>query len=245
MTFAIDLIRTARNDQERESRLNSLDTAAQDLDELVGELLQYVRLETGVPQPATESIELLPLVEELIEKASLTCNTIQFQIGPELNRGDVCMVADRVGLARVLNNLLANASRFGRQRVIVDASVSMFGTTIDVDDDGPGIPELDRARAFEPFVRLEETGRGAGLGLALVKRIVANHCGTAMALESPVGGCRIRTFWPLNPAAREEIKTFLKLDSTNDDAVLWAYDADANWCDVGMTAPTIERGRSS
>lgn len=193
--FAIDLIRTAHSDSERDARLQSLDAAAQDLDDTVGELLQYVRLETGIPQPEAESIELLPLVEELIEKASLTCRATEFRIGPELTRGDVRMVADRSGLMRVLGNLLANAGRFSRRQVQVNARVSATETTIDVDDDGPGIPESDRERVFEPFVRLSDTDRGAGLGLALVKRILSNHNGTVAVQESPLGGCRVRTCW--------------------------------------------------
>lgn len=204
INFAIDLIRTAKDDRERDSRLESLDTAAQELDELVGELLQYIRHETGAAQPALESIELLPLVEELIEKESLVRETIQFEIGPELSRGNVRLVADRSGLTRVLSNLLANAGRFSRSRVIVNARTLPIGTTLDIDDDGTGVPESDRERMFEPFVRLEETGRGAGLGLSLVKRIVANHGGTVRALESPLGGCRICTFWSTTGGTHEQ-----------------------------------------
>lgn len=196
ITFAIDLIRSAQNDLEREPRLRSLDSAAQELDELVGELLQYVRLETSGTQSACENIDLLPLVEELIEKNSVIGGMILFEIGPELSRGDVRAVADRVGFARVLSNLLANARRFGRQRVIVEANASSAGTTIDVDDDGPGIPVADRARVFEPFARLDEAEHGVGLGLALVKRIVANHGGTIATMNSPLGGCRMQAFWP-------------------------------------------------
>lgn len=203
ITLAIDLIRTAHNEQEREGRLQSLDTAAGELDELVGELLQYVRLETSLPQLAWENIELAPLVEELIEKHSIVRPGMQFQIGPELDRGNVRIVADRGGLGRAFSNLLANASRFGRQRIVVNAVVTPDGVTIDVDDDGPGIPEPDRERAFEPFVRLEDSGAGAGLGLALVKRIVASHGGTTIAMESPFGGCRIRTFWPFSATPDE------------------------------------------
>lgn len=195
INFAIDLIRTAGNADERESRLNALDTAAQDLNELVGELLQYVRLETGLPQHASEGVDLLPVVEELIEKASLTHIEIEFQIGPTLARGDISVVADRNGVTRVLSNLLSNASRFARHRIVVDATIDSTETTIDVDDDGPGIPETDRERVFEPFVRLEESDSGVGLGLALVKRIITNHNGTVTALPSPLGGCRMRTFW--------------------------------------------------
>jgi two-component system sensor histidine kinase RstB len=205
ISFAIDLIRTARDDSERESRLKSLDNAAQDLDELVGELLQYVRLDTSGLRPASESIELLPLVAELIEKESLGSETIQCEVGSELASGKVHVVADRAGLTRALGNLLANAYRFGRRRVIVNASASAAGTTIDIDDDGPGIPASDRERVFAPFVRLDESSRGAGLGLALVKRIVTNHGGTVTALESPLGGCRIRAFWPANISPPERV----------------------------------------
>ncbi len=206
ISFAIDLIRTARDDHERQPRLESLDTAAQELNELVGELLQYVRLETCQPQPARESMELLPLVEETIERVSLVSAPLKFEIGTPLGLGDVRIVADRNGLVRVLGNLLGNAGRFSRHRIIVNASVSAAGITIDVDDDGPGIPESDRERVFEPFVRLEETGSGAGLGLALVKRILTNHSGTVTALQSPLGGCRIRTFWPAAAGTHEQVK---------------------------------------
>jgi two-component system sensor histidine kinase RstB len=204
INFASELIRTARDDGEREARLESLDTAAQELDELVGELLQYVRLETSGPQSDCEYIELMPLVEELIKKASFAGDRIQFEIGPELKQGSIHLVADPIGLRRAIGNLLANASRFAQQFVIVDAVESMAGITIDVDDDGPGIPEPDRGRVFEPFVRLEETSRGAGLGLALVKRIIINHGGTVTALESPLGGCRICMFWPATTAVRDQ-----------------------------------------
>ena len=199
ISFAIDLIRSARDDEEREPRLKSLDTAAQELDELVGELLQYVRLETNLPQSQRECIDLLLLVKDLIEKASLTCEHIQFEFGLELDRGDLTLIADRNALSRVLSNLIANACRFSRQRIVIDAVVNAAGTTIDVDDDGPGIPIMDRERIFDPFVRLDETTHGTGLGLALVKRITANSGGTVKALESPFGGCRIRSFWPTQP----------------------------------------------
>ncbi|WP_197453873.1 HAMP domain-containing sensor histidine kinase [Caulifigura coniformis] len=194
--FAIDLLRTSRNDDEREQRLTSLETASQELNGMVGELLQYVRLETGSPQLVKESVALRPLVDDLIEKASLTNRAIRFQIGPQLASSESDITADSSGLVRVLGNLLANASRFGRHTVVVNAVSSAAGTTIDVDDDGPGIPDAERERVFEPFVRLNEDHPGAGLGLALVKRILTNHGGTAAVLKSPLGGCRIRTVWP-------------------------------------------------
>jgi signal transduction histidine kinase len=194
--FAIDLIRTAEGDKQRASRLHSLETAALELDDLVGELLRYVRLETSEPPLERDHVELLPLAGELIEEVAIVHPGSTFEIGPRLQRGDVHLHADRVSLKRALGNLLANAARFGESRVVIDIDDSPHELAIVVDDDGPGIPLGDRQRVFEPFVRLEKSGRGAGLGLALVKRIAANHGGTVDAQESPLGGCRIRTVWP-------------------------------------------------
>ena len=90
------------------------------------------------------------------------------------------------------------AGRFARSRVTIRAQSAAGVTTIDIDDDGPGIPESERDRVFQPFVRLEDDSpdRGVGLGLALVQRIVAQHGATVQALASPLGGCRLRTTWP-------------------------------------------------
>jgi signal transduction histidine kinase len=69
-----------------------------------------------------------------------------------------------------------------------------------VDDDGPGIPEADRARVFERFTRLSSSRSrddgGAGLGLALVRRVADQHGGTAGVERSPHGGARFEVRLP-------------------------------------------------
>ena len=194
--FAIDLIRHAKDEQEREPRLKSLDQAAEELDQLVGELLGYVRMEAAEPQLDFETVPLRELVEELIEKQSVLQPATRFEIGEQLGRGAFAVRADRVSLRRALRNLMANAGRFAAGRVVIDAHEVADEVVISLDDDGPGIPEADRQRVFDPFVRLDDGSRGAGLGLALVRRIVANHGGSVRAAESPLGGCRIQMIWP-------------------------------------------------
>lgn len=61
---------------------------------------------------------------------------------------------------------------------------------------GRGIPEADRTRVLEPCVLSEESAGGAGLGLALVHRVVTQHGGNVRALQSPLGGARFHIEWP-------------------------------------------------
>jgi signal transduction histidine kinase len=102
--------------------------------------------------------------------------------------------ADRALLDRVLSNLLDNAARHGAGggRVELDAARDEEGLVISLDDAGPGVPERERERVFERFVRLDRTRRGSagGLGLALA-RAVARLLGGDLQLEvSRLGGAR-------------------------------------------------------
>jgi len=72
---------------------------------------------------------------------------------------------------------------------------------IEVHDDGPGIPDTERDRIFEPFTRLDrsrdrETG-GHGLGLAIVQRIMELHDGGVRVTDSDLGGACVRLEWPV------------------------------------------------
>jgi two-component system sensor histidine kinase RstB len=196
MRFAIDLIDTAKDDAERKNRLASLDAATEELDELVGELLSYVRMETADPHLDPQPIVVQDAFRDLIEKHSALHPSIDFDA--LVQRPNVSVEADPASFGRAIGNLLNNAGRFAQSRVAVNASQVNGLITIDVDDDGSGIPESDRDRVFDPFVRLDSdnNGRGAGLGLALVQRIVKRHGGNIEVLSNPMGGCRIRSTWP-------------------------------------------------
>jgi signal transduction histidine kinase len=71
---------------------------------------------------------------------------------------------------------------------------------LDVDDDGPGIPEADRTRVFERWVRLDDARTraegGTGLGLALVREIARMHGGRVSVQDSPMGGARLHLELP-------------------------------------------------
>ncbi len=200
MRFAIDLIDTAGDEAERKQRLEALDVATEELDELVGELLRYVRMETAEPRLDREQVAVRDILETLIPKYAALHPSIEICVSDSCNAHERTAFADRLGFQRVLGNLLSNAGRFAKSRVSIRTESTDESIIVDVDDDGEGIPLAERERVFEPFVRLQESsnGRGVGLGLALVRRIVTQHGGSVEVLTSPLGGCRIRTSWPMS-----------------------------------------------
>jgi signal transduction histidine kinase len=105
-------------------------------------------------------------------------------------------------IKRAVRNLVENAVAYGRKADVRIAD-SEDGYDVLVEDEGPGIPEDDHQRVFEPFVRLEssrnEATGGTGLGLTLVKAIVEGHGGAVKLENRPGGGLRARMHLPRMP----------------------------------------------
>jgi two-component system osmolarity sensor histidine kinase EnvZ len=111
-----------------------------------------------------------------------------------------CLLSVRPNaLKRCLVNLINNARRHG-SHVWLTAAADTDGLDILVDDDGPGIPPVDRDRAFRAFVRLDpsrnpSTG-GVGLGLTIARDVARGHGGDVQLETSPYGGLRARLHLP-------------------------------------------------
>ncbi|MFF2550096.1 ATP-binding protein [Nocardia sp. NPDC058058] len=166
---------------------------------LVTELLALSSVEAGAVALDRETLPLEPLLKEVVAEAEVMAaavdRSVRFTIAGA--RG-LSVYADRARLHQVLLNLLDNATRHGpaHGEVRVSAHALREDTVIEVEDDGPGIPPADRARAFERFTRGGRTnGGGTGLGLAIARWIVDLHGGT-IAVAAP--GSRIRLTLP-NP----------------------------------------------
>ena len=94
-------------------------------------------------------------------------------------------------LYELLGNLIDNAGKWARSRVVVDVGRDGATLRFTVDDDGPGIPAAQRERMFERGVQLDQRQPGAGLGLDIVRTLAETYGGHVEAQASPLGGLRM------------------------------------------------------
>ncbi|MBI3199690.1 MAG: HAMP domain-containing histidine kinase [Rhodospirillales bacterium] len=171
----------------------SLKQDVAELDQLIEQILLASRLEAVPTLEHREPVDLLALAAEEASHYDL-----------EASGQPVTVQGDRTLLRRLVRNLVENARRYGGDedgRGPVSVSVTREGgrAVLEVSDHGPGVPEAERQRIFEPFYRAaggKETGRGSGLGLALVLDIARRHGGDAVCLAAEGGGSRFRVDLP-------------------------------------------------
>ena len=165
-----------------------------EMDQMVTSLLAYLAGEDNGATEARVRTDLAVMCATLIDDLEDSGGRGRYH-GP-----DHCdWVIQRGVLKRALTNLIDNARHYGK-RVDLKLSASAEAVTISVDDDGPGIAAPDRARALEPFVRLDPARQrdtqGFGLGLAIVQRAVALHQGEFILADAPSGGLSARIILP-------------------------------------------------
>ena len=109
---------------------------------------------------------------------------------------DLAFRGEEQDLFEMLGNLIDNAGKWARSRVVVDVQRQDDDLCLTVDDDGPGIPPAQRERMFERGVQIDERARGAGLGLDIVRALAQTYGGSVRAETSPLGGARMRLCLP-------------------------------------------------
>jgi two-component system OmpR family sensor kinase len=188
------LAERATSDAERRAALADLKGGLERATRLVEQLLTLAREEPGVADRPQATIALPALAREVVAELAPLAAAKRIDLG--LNAESPVQVrGDAEALATLLSNLVDNALRYTPEGGRVDVGVAIDGgrAMLSVRDSGPGIPEADRERVFDRFVRGSITAgaaRGSGLGLSIVKRIAERH-GADIAVGPGLNGAGV------------------------------------------------------
>lgn len=195
--FLVDDAQGTGDAEEKDRQLERIEGSLQDLNDLVEELLTFVRLEEGAEEMARETVDIASQVADV----ALIVDDLRGDIELRIE----CESPEVMGVPylfkRAVLNLTTNAVRYARSQVVIKCYRKGAWVRVDVDDDGPGIPQEARAQVFQPFFRVDASrtadSGGFGLGLAIVRRIMAVHDGGVEVGESALGGARFTLSFPV------------------------------------------------
>jgi two-component system osmolarity sensor histidine kinase EnvZ len=166
-----------------------------DVDEMSRMLEAYLAFARGDLGEPSAKIDMRALLEDLRADAERQGHATRIAVS-----GDPAITVRPDAFKRCLSNLVSNAQRYG-DRIAIDATRDGRFVTINVDDDGPGIPDEQREDVFRPFYRLDEARNqdegGTGLGLAIARDIARSHGGDIQLGQSPLGGLRASVRVPI------------------------------------------------
>jgi two-component system sensor histidine kinase KdpD len=177
----------------------SIETKAREMSELVSNVLDLMRLNSGqiVLRRDWQSLEDLVGAALHQREAQLAAHPVEVRVPNDLPAVHV----DPALVVQVFGNLFDNAAKYTPPGTHIYVSATPDGefVRVMVDDDGPGLPPGDPALLFEKFRRgaSEGTVVGAGLGLAICRAIVLAHGGTITAQQRPMRGARFELTLPL------------------------------------------------
>lgn len=165
-------------DKDVEELVSVAERNGQRLLDLINDLLDIEKIESGKFNLAPEVLSLGDLVNESLVLNQAFAERFGVKLEAPRDLPSVSVYADHKRLLQVLTNLLSNASKFSPQGMAVEVAVTVHGDSVRVDvmDRGPGIPEEFRNRIFNRFAQADSTATrqkgGTGLGLAICKRLV-------------------------------------------------------------------------
>ena len=197
MKFALELAGSSENSDKMRKQILSARQDVTEMDVLVNELLAYAAFEQENRELHCQSGDLRALVEQLATRLPAGAHK-QVSVQDELQGVEV--VCEWYLMETAINNLLHNAWRFAEREVVVTMGAEGDEFYLRVEDDGPGVPEAERERVFQSFVRLSSEinsrSSGFGLGLAIVRRILKWHHGKVVLRDSNYGGACFELRWP-------------------------------------------------
>ena len=191
LRFGIDTLAETEDPQKREQYSEKIGQDLDEMERLVSTLLSYARLDQSMGALEKRSLDLVSLTRDACEKVCVECPGLEFAAEVES-----CLIdGDSHHLKMLINNVLQNACKYGKDQICVRLTCSDGKTCcLTIEDNGVGIAASDRESMLKPFVRgKSQIGKGYGMGLAIVARIALWHEASLQILDSDLlGGAKFQ-----------------------------------------------------
>jgi two-component system sensor histidine kinase SenX3 len=205
LSLLAEAVQSASDDPDAVQRFSArMQIESQRLSNLVSDLVDLSRLQSGDPLKDGDRVEVDHVVSEAVDATKLLAHAREIDVVVGDHGGGV-VLGDESQLVMALRNLLTNAIAYSptRTRVAVATRLDGNAVSISVTDQGIGIPDGEQSRIFERFYRVDParsriTG-GTGLGLAIVKHVCANHGGECAVWSVEGEGSTFTLRLPLAP----------------------------------------------
>ncbi|MFP3879748.1 MAG: ATP-binding protein [Dehalococcoidia bacterium] len=188
--------------------LTRIDTEVDRLTQLVAELTELSRIETGEAELRREPVNLNQLAEEVVIQFGPQAERQRLSISEGLSAELPAVPVDKGRIRQVIANLVHNAIKFtpAGGRITVTSRVLEDSVVVDIADTGMGIAKEDQARVFERFYKGDKarTGEGTGMGLAIAKHVIEAHGGNIWVVSEEGKGSTFSFCLPLRPGSRQK-----------------------------------------
>lgn len=192
--------------EEPEHRIGFVERIAEQanrLHALIQDLLQLARIESGENVFEVQPVDVASVVDECVEEQSAVAQSKSQCLFTEPSVSEISVRADAEGLRTILSNLIDNAVKYTQEggTIAVRWRAEEGSAVIEVQDNGPGIPEEHHPRIFERFYRVDRARSrdvgGTGLGLSIVKHLVQVFGGEIDIRSQPGQGTTFAVHLPL------------------------------------------------
>lgn len=198
MKFALAMA-ADKGDAQLQKQLDSIHQDVMEMENLISSLMSYAGFEQESQQLDRRDGYMRDLLNEVLQRIARDHPNVAPITVVDQSAGEIFNCEWKL-MECVILNVLQNAARFAKHSIRVELSTTADEFQIKIEDDGPGIPEEERARVLESFVRLNNDinlpASGFGLGLAIVKRVMKWHDGDVEVLDSNLGGACMYIHWP-------------------------------------------------
>lgn len=202
MHIALELLKQ-KTDEANQEELSRIELEAYRLNDLIGELLEFVRTEQSTDVLNLNEYNITKIVEDIVENANYECQNPQRVIITTIKE-PVFLHIDRRLIERAIENIIRNALYYSPPDTSIDVAIEKDSAEkvvkISIRDRGPGVPEEQLEKIFNPFYRVEKarekTSGGYGLGLSIAKQAIKLHNGTIRASKNEGDGLKVVIILP-------------------------------------------------